>query len=179
MNLTCVVVTLGRWALFTVLSRSSTTPPLNWTSSAHMVRQICKKNKGKCTYIALRHGSNSVTCNYTNACLYVVSIHQMAPPQTKVAEIHLQPTTHLPTLKGWKAESAVGWLTYSGRFTHISGHRSAAGRAQDRERLPVKDRRSTTVPCTCSKMRDNADVAQLCTTTAAIHYAWRLFQMLL
>ena len=32
------------------------------------------------------------------------------------------------------------WLTYSGWLTHISGHPSAAGRAQDR------DRRSTIVP---------------------------------
>jgi len=39
-----------------------------------------------------------------------------------------------------------GWLTYSGRFTHISGHPSAAGRAQDSKSLPVRDRRSTTVP---------------------------------
>ena len=38
------------------------------------------------------------------------------------------------------------WLTYSGRFTHISGHSSAAGRAQDRESSPARDRRSTTVP---------------------------------
>jgi len=29
---------------------------------------------------------------------------------------------------------------------HISGHPSAAGRAQDRESSPVRDRRSTTVP---------------------------------
>jgi len=36
---------------------------------------------------ALRHGSHSVTCNYTNACLYLVSVHQMAPPQTEVANI--------------------------------------------------------------------------------------------
>ena len=42
--------------------------------------------------------------------------------------------------------SRPGWLTYSGRFTHISGHPSAAGRAQDRESSPVEDRRSTTVP---------------------------------
>jgi len=35
----------------------------------------------------IRHGSRSVTCNYTNACLYFVSIHQMAPPQTEVAGI--------------------------------------------------------------------------------------------
>jgi len=38
------------------------------------------------------------------------------------------------------------WLTYSGRFTHISGHASAVGRAQRRESSPVKDRRSTTAP---------------------------------
>ena len=38
------------------------------------------------------------------------------------------------------------WLTYSGRFTHISGHPSAAGRAQDRESSLARDRRSTTVP---------------------------------
>ena len=37
------------------------------------------------------------------------------------------------------------WLTCSGWFTSISGHPSAAGRAQDRESSPVRDRRSTTV----------------------------------
>ena len=37
------------------------------------------------------------------------------------------------------------WLTCSGWFAHISGHPSAAGRAQDRESSPVRDRRSTTV----------------------------------
>ena len=37
------------------------------------------------------------------------------------------------------------WLTCSGRLTHISGHPSAAGRAQDRESSPARDRRSTTV----------------------------------
>jgi len=42
--------------------------------------------------------------------------------------------------------SRPGWLTYSGQFTHISGYPSAAGRAQDRETLPIKDQRSTTVP---------------------------------
>ena len=38
------------------------------------------------------------------------------------------------------------WLTCSGWFTHISGQRSAAGRVQERESSPVRDRRSTTVP---------------------------------
>jgi len=38
------------------------------------------------------------------------------------------------------------WMTCSGRFTHISGHPSAAGRAQDSESSPGRDRRSTTAP---------------------------------
>jgi len=44
--------------------------------------------------------------------------------------------------------SRPGWLTYSGRFTHISGHPSlsAVGRALDSQISPVKDRRSTTEP---------------------------------
>ena len=35
--------------------------------------------------------------------------------------------------------SRPGWLTHSRRFTHISGHPSATGRAHDRESSPVKD----------------------------------------
>ena len=35
--------------------------------------------------------------------------------------------------------SRPSWLTYSGRFTHISGQPSAAGRAQDSESSPVTD----------------------------------------
>ena len=38
-----------------------------------------------------------------------------------------------------------GWLTYSGWFTHISGHPLAIGRAQYRKSSPVKDLHSTTV----------------------------------
>ena len=41
--------------------------------------------------------------------------------------------------------SLTGWLTYSGPFTHKSGHPSAVDRAQDRESSPVKDQRSTAV----------------------------------
>ena len=53
--------------------------------------------------------------------------------------------------------SRPGWLTYSsGRFTYISGHLSAGGRAQDRESWPVKDRRSTVLPLF------NATNCQLC-----------------
>ena len=97
---------------------------------------------------ALRHGSHSATCNYTDACLYLVSVHQMAPPQTEVANIILQPTPHLSTPKGWKAESA--WFADIQRTVYphewsIVRCRSA-GRAQNRESSPVKVQRSITAP---------------------------------
>jgi len=38
------------------------------------------------------------------------------------------------------------WLTYSGWFTHVSGHPSATGRAQDSESTPAKDQCSTSGP---------------------------------
>ena len=61
--------------------------------------------------------------------------------------IHLIPTLLL-IYRPRKDErlSWPSWLTCSGWFTHISGHQSAAGRAQDGESSPVRDRRSTTVP---------------------------------
>jgi len=54
--------------------------------SLSVVEHSKVKGKGKCsayfcsTRKALRHGSHSFTCNYTNACFYLVSVHQMAPP---------------------------------------------------------------------------------------------------
>ena len=36
---------------------------------------------------ALRYGSHSVTCKLHRTCLYLVSIHQMAHPQTEVAKV--------------------------------------------------------------------------------------------
>jgi len=56
-------------------------------------------------------------------------IHQMALLRTVVI-IKLQLTTHLSTRKDER-------LTYSGRFTLISGHPSAVGRPQDSESSPV------------------------------------------
>jgi len=44
-----------------------------------------------------------------------------------------------------KKDERQSWPS-SGRLTHISGHTSAAGRVQDRESSPVRDRHSTTVP---------------------------------
>ena len=37
-----------------------------------------------------------------------------------------------------KRQRGYGWLTYRGRFAHISGHLSAVGRVQDRESLLVR-----------------------------------------
>ena len=61
-----------------------------------------------------------------------INVHQMAPPLTEVADIHC---SLLLIYRAWRDErlSWPGWLTYSGRFTHISGHPSATGRVQDRE----------------------------------------------
>jgi len=39
-----------------------------------------------------------------------------------------------------------GWLTYSGRLTHISGHPSATGQAQEGERTLARDWHSTAEP---------------------------------
>jgi len=48
--------------------------------------------------------------------------------------------------------SRPGWLTYSGRFTHISGHPSAAGWAQDRKFtcLPLYHPTNKPVTSSCS-----------------------------
>jgi len=61
-------------------------------------------------------------------------------------------------MKGWAG--LVGWPN-SGRFTHISGHPSAKGRAQDRESSPAEDRRSTTQPRNQPKGRESG----VCDTT--------------
>ena len=36
---------------------------------------------------ALRHGSHNLTCEEHHACLYLVSVYQMAPPLNVVANI--------------------------------------------------------------------------------------------
>jgi len=36
---------------------------------------------------ALRYGSHSVICKLHRNCLYLVSVHQTAPPQTEVVDI--------------------------------------------------------------------------------------------
>ena len=96
-------------------------------------------------YISKRSGMDHTVSSANTPCLpFLRNVHQMAPPVTEVEDIQLQLTTHLSTPKGWKTELA--WLTHSGRFTCISGHPSATGRAQNRESSTAEDRRSTTVP---------------------------------
>ena len=81
----------------------------------------------------------------TTPDLHPISIHQVPPPVR--GSKHLI-TAYDSIYRSRKDErlSWPSWLTCSGRFTNISGHPSAIGQAQERESLPAKDRRSTTVP---------------------------------
>jgi len=82
---------------------------------------------------------------FCHACVYLRSFHQMALPVN--GSTHLI-SAYYSFYRPRKDErmSWPSWLTCSGLLTHISGHPSAAGRAQDRESSPARDRRSTTVP---------------------------------
>ena len=93
----------------------------------------------------LRHGSHSFTFNYTNACLYLVAFTRWRLDTLKWRTSNCSLLLIYIPRKDERL-SRPGWLTYSGRFTHISGHRSAASRPQDRQSSPVKVQRSTTVP---------------------------------
>jgi len=79
-----------------------------------------------------------------------VNMHQVAPPvRTSDCSLLLIYQPRKDKRLSWPS-----WLACSGRFTHTTGHSSDAGRAQDSESLPAKDRRSATVPChqlLCSK----------------------------
>ena len=86
----------------------------------------------------------AVAVTLCQACGYLRSFHQMALPVN--GSTHLIPA-YYSFCRPRKDErlSWPSWLTCSGWFTHISGHPSAAGRAQDRESSPARDRRSATV----------------------------------
>ena len=67
-----------------------------------------------------------------------ITIHQMAPLRTR------QRTSDYCLLLIYRPQkderlSWPGWLACSRQFTHISGHPSATGRAQDRKSSPAKD----------------------------------------
>jgi len=80
----------------------------------------------------------------------------MAPPRTVVTtascSLLLINRPRKDERLSWRS-----WLTYSGRFTHISRHSSAVGRAQDSESSPVKDQRSTAETRNQPKMCDDDD----------------------
>jgi len=76
---------------------------------------------------------------------------------TEAADIQLQLTTHLWTRKDERL-SWPSWLTYSGWFTHISGHPSATGRAQDSESTMLY--RWTTQPTVSPKIGCYGNVSQ-------------------
>jgi len=86
-------------------------------------------------------------CLQITPCLpSFVSVHQMSPPQQLQ-----QQTSNCSLLLIYRPQkderlSWPSWLTYSGWFTHISGHPSATGWAQDSESTPAKDRCSTAGP---------------------------------
>jgi len=89
---------------------------------------------------------NTPPLQSTTPGLHPVSIHQTAPPVR--GSRHLIAAYY--SIYRPRKDERLSWpsrLTCSRSFTHISGHPSAAGRAQDRESLPAKDQRSTTVPC--------------------------------
>ena len=74
-----------------------------------------------------------------HTCLYLANVHQMAPPERQTSN-----SSSLLIYRPRKDErlSWLSWLTYSGRYIHISGHTSATDRAEARESSPVGDRRS-------------------------------------
>ena len=100
-----------------------------------------------------------------NYCVYLRSFHQMALPVN--GSTHLIPA-YYSFYRSRKDErlSWPSWLTYSGWLTHIRGHPSAAGRAQDRESSPARDRRSTTVPCHQLRPRGTSNI------TASLSLDW-------
>ena len=115
-----------------------------------------KERKRKSIYIALfwpRWYTQSAQVWITQFYLQITpclpflrGVHQMSPPQQL-----RQRTSNCSSLLIYRPRkderlSWPSWLTYSGWFTHISGHTSAAGRAQDSESTPAKDRCYTAGP---------------------------------
>jgi len=72
----------------------------------------------------------------TTSGLHPVSIHQMSPP----VRGSKHPITAYYSIYRPRKDVSLNWsswMTWSRRFTNVSGHPSAAGRAQDRESSPT------------------------------------------
>jgi len=82
-----------------------------------------------------------VTLKTPHTCLYLVSVYQTAPPLTSSSSHLIAPYYSFinPPIE-WKAELAL----LADLQRTVNGYPSAAGQVQARERLPVRDRRSTT-----------------------------------
>ena len=88
--------------------------------------------------MALRHGSHNVTCKLHHACLAFVSVRQMAPPLNVVANIYCSSLLIYRPREDERL-SWPGWLTYSGRFTHIIASQLHVDRRTAKERWPETD----------------------------------------
>jgi len=92
------------WPIASKIFRSLS-PPDMWTSCkfGHRIQFFFRSVKVnvKCLYCSTSHSRGSGTDHTAlpailhRTCLYLISIHQTANPQTEVADIELQPTTHL------------------------------------------------------------------------------------
>ena len=69
-------------------------------------------------------------CKLHHTCLYLANVRQMTPPEWQTSD-----SSSLLIYRPLKDErlSWPNWLTYSGRYTHISGHTYATDRAEARE----------------------------------------------
>jgi len=76
-------------------------------------------------YAASKHTNDPINHTRPSPCKHSPDVRGSKHPITAYYSIY-QPRKD-------KRLSWPSWLTCSGRFTHISGHPSAAGRAQDRE----------------------------------------------
>ena len=81
------------------------------------------------TLKAFKHGSHSFICNYTNACLYLVRVHQMAPPKTYLANVAVYYSSIWPEwMKGYVG--MVGWPTADGTKWSPVSYRLSAGQGK-------------------------------------------------
>jgi len=85
---------------------------------------------------------HSFTCNYTNACLYLVTRWRLPRLRLQTSNCSLL-VIYLPRKD--ERVSRPSWLTYSGRFrpTHVVVTRQLQ---VERVSSTIKDQRSTTVP---------------------------------
>ena len=84
------------------------------------------KHKGSHKTLRRRsHSCDSFSCKLHHVFLSFVSVHQMAPPITEVGPNCSLLLIYRPGRD--ERLSWPGWMTYSGRSTHISGHPLATG----------------------------------------------------